>query len=192
MRHFLVLGQTGVGKSSLINTAFGAKFAETGDFEPHTAITEFHCQTSTFGEICLIDTPGLGDDVGSDADRKYLCGIRDAIRDIKIDAVLYVTRLTETRLRPYEKRSLELIMKELSNDALVTAWLVFTFAASVPSRRRDDAVNMRTEQICRFLRCLMPSFIGFSNVIMIDNVSPNWDDECVALDDLLLTTACDA
>jgi predicted GTPase len=42
MRTFLIIGQTGVGKSSFINATFGEKTAEISEFEACTKLIEYY------------------------------------------------------------------------------------------------------------------------------------------------------
>ena len=53
----LIIGETGVGKSTLINTIFGRKVAETGSGKPVTQETQVYRNEEQ--KLCIIDTKGI-------------------------------------------------------------------------------------------------------------------------------------
>jgi len=151
MRKYLLVGRTGMGKSSFINTTFGKYIAETAEYEACTKIVEHYAYNSPLGSISLIDTPGLAED-DSLTDERYLSMVRSKVNLNEIYSLLYITRLDDTRFRPDEKRSLKLLTEKLGSNIWNNAILVLTFAASVPSYKRDETANVRIGQIEKFLK----------------------------------------
>jgi GTPase Era involved in 16S rRNA processing len=188
MRTFLILGQTGVGKSSFINAAFGIPFAKTDEFRSCTKVVKHYANGTLFGDVCLIDTPGLSED-NEDLDGKYLEMIRDYMMFDQVDVVLYVTPLTETRCRSSERRTLLFISQELGYQIWEDAWLIFTFAASIPYEKLDQTCEKRHNQLIKFLREISPEeypFKGFSQVALVDNVISDWTPEGIPIAQLLV------
>ncbi|HAO13553.1 MAG TPA: hypothetical protein DCQ51_20905 [Planktothrix sp. UBA8407] len=151
MRKYLLVGRTGMGKSSFINTTFGKYIAETAEYEACTKIVEHYAYNSPLGSISLIDTPGLAED-DSLTDERYLSMVRSKVNLNEIYSLLYITRLDDTRFRPDEKRTLKLLTEKLGSKIWNNAILVLTFAASVPSYKRDETANVRIGQIEDFLK----------------------------------------
>jgi small GTP-binding protein len=103
--NFLLIGRAGVGKSSTVNSLLGRNIAPVGDYEPTTFDVKKY--TTSFNSITInvIDTPGLCDDLEDKGnDYKNLELIRTKSPS-KIDSVLFVTRLDDTRVYPDEKKS---------------------------------------------------------------------------------------
>ena len=102
----MLIGRTGVGKSSFINTAFGVKTASISHYESCTKIIKHYSKSTEWGDFCLIDTPGLCEDNES-LDFKYLTMIKndDSIPDNI--SVIYITPLNDTRFKREEKMALK-------------------------------------------------------------------------------------
>jgi predicted GTPase len=173
MRRFLLIGQTGVGKSSFINTTFGVRLAKISDFEACTKVVEHYAYGTPFGDVCLIDTPGLSE--GSEAqDTLYAEMIKQYVRNAGIDILLYVSRLDETRFRPTEKRALTVVTTQLGRSVWKHPWLILTFAASVREEHFHERTAKRIEHIGEYIRELAPRFRGFEKVGIVDNTVRNW------------------
>ncbi|MDJ0797492.1 MAG: 50S ribosome-binding GTPase [Calothrix sp. MO_167.B12] len=182
MRFFLIVGRTGVGKSSFINATFGKYITQTSDFEACTKVVQHHAQKTPFGDICLIDTPGLAEE-DENCDRQYLSLINYNVDKHKVHTTLYLTRLDETRFRPDEKRTLKLLTEELGSTFWEKIILVFTFAASVPYENVEEKTNYRRNQITDYLASIIPhnKFKGFSEVWRTDNVVLGWTPKGVPI-----------
>lgn len=189
MKRFLVIGRTGVGKSSFVNATFGNPLSPTSPYEACTKVVERFAHGTPFGDVCLIDTPGLAE-ADHALDEEYLQLIRRQVDVSQCDAVLYLSRLDETRLRADEMRSLSMITHHLGVALWGRAWLVLTFAASVPADRRAAATESRINQIEGHLRAICaehwaptlfkftPPFHAFQVKILVDNVVDNWASNC--------------
>jgi len=143
---FMLVGRTGVGKSSTINKLLGEEVAKVGDYEATTIEVE-HYQTLINGvKFDIFDTPGLCDDLEENGnDLEYLKRIKKHIS--QVDSMWFVTRLDETRVSSDEKRGIRLISETLGDKVWKNCIIIFTFANSVDSSRYQEALEKRTELI---------------------------------------------
>ncbi len=191
MRNFLIVGRTGVGKSSFINSVVGKSIAETSKYEACTKIIRHYDNISHLGDICLIDTPGLAED-DIECDKQYLDLIINSVDLNTIDTLIYVSRLDETRFRPEEKRTIILLTEKLGAFIWNKTWLVFTFAASVSNENRDIVSDIRRLQIEEFVKAitlkydLNPPFKGFKLKLRVDNKSNNWSLKSMPITSVLI------
>ena len=185
MRKFLLVGRTGVGKSSFINSTFGSYIANTSDFEACTKFVEHYAYDTPLGDVCLIDTPGLAEDDEA-CDRAYLSLVKSKVDLRSIHATLYLSRMDDTRFRPDEKRTLRLLTEQLGSSIWQRAILVLTFAASVTHSRVEETAIYKTQQIEEYLQLLIPHGFGrFKDVWLADNVVYNWTPNGVSALSLL-------
>lgn len=95
---FLLIGRTGVGNSSIINSLMGEKVAPTDDYEPATATVEEYKFEHAGQNFVVIDPPGLCDALpGLKRDDKYMREIASKLisKTCDVDCVLYVPPLTK-------------------------------------------------------------------------------------------------
>ena len=167
---FLLVGRTGVGKSSTVNSLMGKEIAQVGDYEATTmAIREYHTEINQI-PFKVIDTPGLCDDLEElENDYKYLEMMRSQVK--QIDCMWFVSRLDETRVTNDEKRGIKLICEAFGADVWQHAVIVFTFANSVPSHRYLEALEKRTELIRKVIAKYTDSdvAIGIPSVAVDNN-----------------------
>jgi predicted GTPase len=182
MRKFLLVGRTGVGKSSFINAAFGSYIAETSEYEACTKIVEHYAYKTPLGDVSLIDTPGLAEDDEA-CDEAYLSLVRAKVNLAQIYATIYVSRLDETRFRPDEKRTLRLLTNRLGASIWNRSILVLTFAASIPNHQLEIVAEKRSQQIFEFIQNLTKEqdidkiFQGFEQTWLVDNIVENWTSD---------------
>ena len=137
--HFgvLVVGETGTGKSSLINNLVGKDVAKVGhSMESETSkITELRLTVEGVPFI-LVDTPGLNDSRVEDDEN--LKNLKDILGRGKIHLVIYCMKFSETRMRgSLIKTFQEYHRIGLKWEQTVIA-LTFADGLSVPSQRRND------------------------------------------------------
>lgn len=182
MRKFLLVGRTGVGKSSFINAAFGSYIAETSEYEACTKIVEHYAYKTPLGDVSLIDTPGLAEDDEA-CDEAYLSLVRAKVNLAQIYATIYVSRLNETRFRPDEKRTLRILTNRLGASIWTRSILVLTFAASIPNHQLEIVAEKRSQQIFEFIQNLTKEqdvdkiFQGFEQTWLVDNIVENWTSD---------------
>jgi GTPase Era involved in 16S rRNA processing len=190
MRKFLLVGRTGVGKSSFVNATFGKHLAKTDSYEACTSVVEHYAYATSMGDICLIDTPGLGEDEDCETDKNYISLVKSQVNMSQIDAIIYVTRLNETRFRGEEKKILKLLIESFDSRLWQSAWLVFTFSASVLPLERDKVTQKRKEQIESHVKdCLLAkgakTFQGFTVKLRVDNIKRNWAENSTSVISIL-------
>lgn len=185
-KRFLIVGRSGMGKSSLINTTFGSYIAETAEFEACTRLVTHHAHGTPWGDLELIDTPGFAEG-GYAEDERVVSLIAKGANVNEADAVLLVTRLDETRMRPDEARMIELLTGAFGESFWLKAWLMLTFAASVPASERDersharqmDLIDAVQEAVLRRDRGC--AFTGFERSWLLDNVQRGWSASLMPL-----------
>ena len=95
----LVIGETGVGKSTLINNLLGKDVADEGhSMDSATSIVSFYEGVIQGVPVKAYDTPGLADS-RSELDAEYLEEIKKLIETETIHLIIYCLKMTETRMR---------------------------------------------------------------------------------------------
>ena len=151
---FLLIGRTGVGKTSTVNTLMGQEVAKTGKFRPTTmSVKSFRSEIEGVRYV-LFDTPGLCDELPSKGkDKEYIEKIRSKVSEI--DCLWFVTRLDENRLRPDEMHAISIISKAFGKRVWDRSIIVFTFADKVePSEYKEyftERTNIVREEIAKFV-----------------------------------------
>ena len=142
----LVCGQTGIGKSSLVNSILGRELCGVGgpgsdrvegeEFAPETTHV-----TSVEGNlngiiVTVWDSPGLQD--GRDKDDVYLQEINEKCSNV--DLVLYCMDMSNTRWSKSEDIALKLMSEKFSSHFWSKCLLVLTKAnmVHVPASARND------------------------------------------------------
>ena len=106
----VVMGQTGVGKSSLINALFGTKL-KTNDTEPETKHPEKHIEKGSDGsELWFWDMPGIGE--SSSADAGYLNDYRQKI--LEADVALWLCH-ADSRSVTFDIEAIQKILADLTD-----------------------------------------------------------------------------
>ena len=95
----LVIGETGVGKSNLVNNLLGEDVADVG-YSMKSATSDVNCYKGTIEgvPVKVYDTPGLADS-RSERDEEYLEEIKKLTDEETIHLIIYCLKMTETRMR---------------------------------------------------------------------------------------------
>lgn len=124
----LLVGRTGTGKSSTINSLLGREAAAVGGVVPVTdSIQYFDCELND-AVIRLYDTPGLCDSADMSNDDEYIKAIKEALPSI--DLVLFITPLNETRVSKDERVALRSLSAAIGKHLWENMIVIFTFACS--------------------------------------------------------------
>ena len=174
---FLLIGRTGVGKSSTINSLMGKEIAQVGHYEPTTMKVKYYESEINGIDFTVIDTPGLCDEIEEAGnDEKYLEDMRSKVKHI--DSMWFVSRLDDTRVTADEKRGIKLISNTFSPKVWEHAVIVFTHANSMAEPRYQEALEKRTELIKREIgKYASANIVDSIPSVGVDNTSKTTPDK---------------
>lgn len=146
-KRILVLGETGCGKSTLINsfTNYFHQVKLTDTFRYKAVIesnsnqtesitkdiTEYHYRLPDGLPVIIVDTPGLGDTKGIEADKKMLKNFFQYLKTKSptLDAICFVIKSSTTRLTHFQKYVIFNVLKAFGNDVKENVFYFFTFSS---------------------------------------------------------------
>ena len=167
-----LIGRTGTGKSSTINSIFGKEMAKVGAWEPMTRSVEEHQREAFGGQFRIVDTPGLCDDLKeSGNDQRYIELMREKVA--AADCIWFVTRLDETRMTGDEKRVIQLITAAYGKTMWSKSLILFTFGdRRRPGISRRGTFRVRKDLIQEEIGKLVgPGIARGIPAVVIDNAA---------------------
>lgn len=165
---FMLVGRTGVGKSSTINSLMGEQVAKVGDSEPTTFEVSPYRLKKSGVDFTIWDTPGLCDALDNANDEEYMKQISEVVDDV--ECLWFVSRLDETRLSSDEQYALLLITNTLGSEIWERALIVFTHACNWSVEQRyDEALRERTAVVKEYLQRITKRNLGNLSSIAVDN-----------------------
>ena len=191
----LLVGRTGTGKSSTINSLLGKSAAPVGEFIPvTTTVQQFDCNFKD-SVVRLYDTPGLCDSKDMANDDAYIAAIKQIIPSI--DLVFFVTPLNETRVSRDEKIALRSLSSAIGKELWENMIVLFSFACSrLPDNSEyNPYVELRVHAFRDFITEL--SAVSTSRslpFLAIDNTALTTPDGCEWVPELftLVVERCSA
>ena len=178
MDTYLVLGKTGVGKSSFINTTYGEYIAETSQYEACTDVVKHYARNTPWGDLCLIDTPGFAEG-DTERDEHYLRLIKQDVDFRNLESAIWVSRLDATRFYADERRAIRSVTRVLGARMWKHVRLVFTFAANVEAGQHERRCHRRGDSLAEFIWGVVQErdrrFTSIEvEMMIIDNEGDEW------------------
>ena len=126
---FIVIGKTGIGKSTLINGLIGAEVAEVDEsFISYASVTQkvesYHVKINDI-EVVAYDSPGLED--GSGKEEGYLEEIYQTCQQ-GIHLVIFAVPMTRKRFTPDNACTMEKLTKKLTSTTWENTLVILTCA----------------------------------------------------------------
>jgi GTPase Era involved in 16S rRNA processing len=168
-KRLLVLGLTGAGKSSFINTLFQADIAPVDDFAACTQTVKEYKWTHKNEELVLVDSPGFGDTLGQDD--LYKRSVSSFCLRHAVNGVIYVSRMTESRVRPSERGAIVFARDTVGCSQLEASFFVFTRCAHLEKSDLIRRAEVRYSLMYQILTEVCGSRVSLGGIMCVDNLT---------------------
>lgn len=164
----IVLGETGVGKSSFINGITNSNNCEVGD-EGKACTIKFKISKTQFrhSQYCFIDTPGLNDAKG---DEKNINEIKNGLSDYpKFSSIIILLKFQDTRLSATAINNLKIFMKCFPTKTFWEHVFIVRTHADKSSRGFERGLKKLKGEIVKSINTY-DDFKDFKNFIINKNI----------------------
>ena len=199
----LMVGETGAGKSSTINSLFGRKVAETNALDSETkSVTPFEGMHHNV-KYTIYDTPGLGewndklldlDDENSELNHGFL-ELNHEYLSLMIDkcplpdVLWYVLKLDNNRLTLTDTIAIRLIHKYFGNAIWDRTMIVCTHTDQLKTREKlQEFFNDKTEKISKAITRITKGKVQGVPAVAVTNKKKFTPDGKSWLGELFTTT----
>ncbi|KAK1382453.1 hypothetical protein POM88_020188 [Heracleum sosnowskyi] len=167
--NILMLGKSGVGKTTTINAIFGEKKAQVDTFQPGTTTVTEIIGVIDGVKVRVFDTPGLKTTVLEQSfNRNILKSVKKLTRKYPVDIVLYVDRLDAQTQGRNDRPLLHTITNSLGFSIWHRTIVTLTHAASVPLEGPFDSsssFDMIVTQQSRVLKEHIGQAAGYQSMM---------------------------
>ncbi|KAG6820496.1 hypothetical protein H0H93_016303 [Arthromyces matolae] len=152
-----IMGPTGAGKSTFINTLLGASYARVGhDLQSETQYIHHYALPYPGRRIYIVDTPGFDDTSTGDREilRRIAVWMAKSYRtEMKVGGIIYLQEITQTRVTGTTRKNMDMFEKLCGPNAASSITLATTKWTEVKeSVGRQREAQLRDEHWKDMLR----------------------------------------
>lgn len=195
MRHYLLVGEDGVGKTSFMNALAGQELLAEWDFykdEVEPVVETRTCVTPA-GALTLSIARGADPDSYPERTQANLAEkLYDQFDDSSLSGILFFIPLTSNRFYPnsgvgptYYVRTLALLTRRFPRLLEGSLWLVHTFSAQRVATERDRVANFFANCVSQYVAARLGRDSDSARschpckVLLVDNRTADWDEHCL-------------
>ena len=171
---YILIGKTGVGKTSLLNVIYGEKVGTVGySSQSETKQSTFYCIKEKIGSdyiyFSIVDTPGLYDTNGKESDKRQKEQIMKLISEsrIKVKGLLFLSNFQNERFDSSEQSCL---LEYNAIFPLKEFWtriiFIFTHYYGDPDGDSEEEIKKRAEvTLSNIIKIIMNKVKDVSNTV---------------------------
>jgi GTP-binding protein EngB required for normal cell division len=170
----ITLGETGTGKSSFCNALFKSPKCQIGeDLNSQTDKIAGNMGDDLYSDIFIIDTPGLNDSKGKEADKENVIKMNSYIRENqRIKGIIILLKFTDNRLTGSIKNSIKIFSDLFPiNNFWSHVVIVFSHYGLVNENERETRKNSLINNYKNeFINIMNESKKDHPNFILVDSI----------------------